>query len=249
MIDSSPCLHCGGPAKHTFCGGCLPPQGEWGDKKAYSRRYNELYALAGKHPDWKLWCDLPSGHPALPVSELHRYHPARAPECPYPGCTKRVETRRSRAKDADGSVWQKFRPYCVNCTARRNWRKRNGLDPDTGSVRDSTVKNHNGYTVVSAPDHPRSSASGMILQHRLVMEQKLGRYLEPHENVHHKNGRRNDNRPENLELWAVPQPSGQRVTDLVAWVVGEYPDLCIELLAVELSTAIPTNPVQFQDRA
>lgn len=49
------------------------------------------------------------------------------------------------------------------------------------------------------------------------MEEKLCRALLPHENVHHINGVRNDNRPENLEVWNTSQPAGQRAVDKLAW--------------------------------
>ena len=54
-----------------------------------------------------------------------------------------------------------------------------------------------GYALVYMPDHPRS-CQGMVLEHIAVIEEKLGREVTRKETVHHLNGIRSDNRPENL---------------------------------------------------
>jgi DNA-binding CsgD family transcriptional regulator len=61
-------------------------------------------------------------------------------------------------------------------------------------------KDKDGYVQIFAPSHPHRTARNEVSEHRLVMERLIGRFLEPHEVVHHKNGIKDDNRPENLEL-------------------------------------------------
>jgi lambda repressor-like predicted transcriptional regulator len=59
-----------------------------------------------------------------------------------------------------------------------------------------------GYILVKAPDHPNVNHQGYVREHRLVMEQQLGRYLEPGEVVDHIDGNTSNNDPSNLRLFA-----------------------------------------------
>lgn len=103
--------------------------------------------------------------------------------------------------------------HCKTCTLRARMKVRH--------------KAKGGYVYVWQPGHPRGASykRRYVLEHTLVMEGILGRYLRSGENVHHRNGIRDDNRPENLELWIRPQPAGQRVLDILRWaksIVAQY---------------------------
>lgn len=90
-----------------------------------------------------------------------------------------------------------------------------------------TTHGKSGYASVLAPEHPRADARQRVLEHVLVIEGYIGRYLYPHEQVHHLNGVRDDNRLENLELWSTSHPSGQRVRDKLTWalaLIDQYGD-------------------------
>jgi hypothetical protein len=67
----------------------------------------------------------------------------------------------------------------------------------------------------------------------VVMEQMLGRPLARWEYVHHRNGKRDDNRPQNLQLRITPQPKGQRPEDIAAWMVEHYPEQVEAALAAD----------------
>ena len=95
-----------------------------------------------------------------------------------------------------------------------------GIRPSTTQFKprgaDGLFKGAGGYMYRYLPrDHEfvsmASPTKRTVAEHRLVMAMSLGRPLAANENVHHLNGIRDDNRPENLELWQTTQPKGVRV--------------------------------------
>jgi hypothetical protein len=78
-------------------------------------------------------------------------------------------------------------------------KKRSG--PNHPDWKGGRKKNYYGYILVQNKSHPDADEKGYILEHRLVMEKKVGRRLKSNEIVHHINRNRVDNRPENLRLF------------------------------------------------
>lgn len=78
-----------------------------------------------------------------------------------------------------------------------------------------------GYVLLRMPDHP-NAMKGYVLEHRWVMEQKLGRSLLSSEVVHHINGVKDDNRPENLHLWSQPEHASHHLSHPRPPVTAEH---------------------------
>lgn len=91
-------------------------------------------------------------------------------------------------------------------TGSKNWKWRGGR-----------TRSESGYVTVRVWDYPGTLKSISIHEHVYVMAKFLGRPIREKESIHHKNGVRDDNRLENLELWSCSQPRGQRVVDKIQW--------------------------------
>jgi hypothetical protein len=141
--------------------------------------------------------------------------------CDFPGCTKR--------HFALG--------YCQG-----HWRQLREKRPLAPLREKKGWYINRGYVYVLEPMHPNAKRDGYVAEHAKVMTARLGRPLESFEEVHHKNGIRSDNRPENLELWARGmQPPGSRVSDLI--------DAAVRVLRVyrpELLSASALDPNEIE---
>ncbi len=102
--------------------------------------------------------------------------------------------------------------YCSYSCASKNKAHGGQQHKEVGAILETT----GGYIKIKVPkDTPGTWADNWMLEHRFVMQAHLGRPLSRKETVHHINGQRDDNRIENLELWASNHGPGQRQADKI----------------------------------
>lgn len=88
------------------------------------------------------------------------------------------------------------------------------------------VRSPDGFYTTTQGYRAKKINNVQVLQHRLIMEDHLGRPLDKRERIHHKNGIRDDNRIENLELWDLnhKDPAGVRKLDHIKDIISKLSD-------------------------
>jgi hypothetical protein len=128
---------------------------------------------------------------------------------------KREIDRRQKKRQEDPAIKRK---HAEDEKAR--YRKKNGINSDAdlkcAPKGSGTITSH-GYRQIISHGHPNCRRDGSMFEHVYIMSQHIGRRLIKGETIHHRNGIRDDNRIENLEIWHRAQPPGQRLDEKIEW--------------------------------
>lgn len=164
---------------------------------AFLRRSMQTHGISAKHKAWNT-----ARSTEFPALQSAAWLRSELETKSYSLVAKEVGT-------TAGNVAYYALKHGLSMPGRRSEATRKGFDKKYGGVRGgqnaanwkggrrTTTK---GYIMLWSPEHPLKNGDNYVMEHRLVMEKHLGRYLTPSEVVHHKNGDKQDNRLENLEL-------------------------------------------------
>lgn len=177
--------------------------------KPFSRRPGDLRAYRKKFGKDPLYC-------SMPCSDIGRRADTEAKSfftCVQCGKTQPMKKYGSPHRK---QLFYRYQRFC-NARCKGDYQ----IAQAAGRYERGEYKGHKkkGYVWLHVPQGANGGKKGNILEHRYLMEKKLGRPLLPTETVHHKNGQRDDNSDSNLELWSKAQPPGQRVTDKIAFAI------------------------------
>jgi hypothetical protein len=84
------------------------------------------------------------------------------------------------------------------------------------------ITDKDGYILVYSPDHPHKNGIGYVREHRLIVEQSIGRYLLPSEHVHHKDEDKTNNDISNLEVSTNSEHTKKHNVSKARNKVGQY---------------------------
>ena len=109
---------------------------------------------------------------------------------------------------------------CRSCGCLNNEARRSRHGAGHPCWRGGRQRRLDGYILIKCRDHPNTNNHGYVAEHVLAMTEHLGRPLDTGETVHHKNGVKDDNRLENLELRTHIHPPGQSIEQMVEFCVS-----------------------------